>query len=250
MSEIREMQLHIVAMMSKVDALLREQKIPYVLLGGSALGAVRHKGFIPWDDDMDIGVFRKDFDRTEDLLSKLTGYVYEKAENHIIPDAPVGHLHLCNEQYSIDNAPTIDVFALDKVPSDKNSQRKLRFIANIHHLCVLRRPPKNRGFLKKCFIACVLFVIPKRMWDKIQKKTLNYIIALNEKDFSCIGNIFGAWTEKEYFDSSVYIERIELDFEGLKLPVSKNYDLYLSQMYGDYMTLPPIEKRVPRHRIF
>ena len=84
MSEIREMQLEIVSMMKEVDALFTEHNIKYTLLGGSVLGSIRHNGFIPWDDDMDIGVLRKDFDQAEQLLSKNKKYVYETAEKHII----------------------------------------------------------------------------------------------------------------------------------------------------------------------
>ena len=157
MSEIREMQLEIVSMMKEVDALFTEHNIKYTLLGGSVLGAIRHNGFIPWDDDMDIGVLRKDFDQAEQLLSKNKKYVYEAAEKHIIPDAPIGHLHLVNEKYAIENSPTIDLFALDKVPSEKRARKRLRLIANLHHLSVLRLPPRNRGKIQRIIIKIILF---------------------------------------------------------------------------------------------
>ena len=65
-----------------------------------------------------------------------------------------------------------------------------------------------------------------------------------------IGNIWGFWTEKEYFPKEVY-ENITLhDFEGMRLPIPADYNKYLSQMYGKYMELPPEEKRVPKHREF
>ena len=89
---------------------------------------------------------------------------------------------------------------------------------------------------------------PKKVWSFIQRKTLEYIVKLNNKNFTDIGNIFGAWTEREYFNSSIYLETVKSSFEDLKLPIPKQYDFYLSQMYGDYMQLPPLEKRVPRHR--
>ena len=69
--ELRQLQLETTEMMGNVHEVLASNQIRHYLLGGSALGAVRHKGFIPWDDDMDIGVFRKDFEKTEQLLSDM-----------------------------------------------------------------------------------------------------------------------------------------------------------------------------------
>lgn len=250
MTEIREMQLEIVKMMENVDSLFSDNGIAYTLLGGSVLGAVRHKGFIPWDDDMDIGVFRDDFDNAEKLLSQMSEYVYERAENHIVPDAPIGHLHLVNEKYPIENSPTIDVFALDKVPSDEKARKQLRRVANLHHLCVLRKAPKNRGKVKRMIVSALLIFIPNCVWNRVQKYTLGKIEKLNGKNFSCIGNIFGAWTEREYFDASIYKETERIQFENLQLPCPKNVDFYLSQLYGNYMQLPPKEKQVPKHREF
>lgn len=250
MTEIRKMQLEIVKMISEIDRLFKSNGIKYTLLGGSVLGAVRHKGFIPWDDDMDIGVFRPDFERVEKLLSDFKSFVYERAENHIVPDAPIGHLHVVNDEYKIENSPTIDVFALDNVPENEKSRKKLRFYANIHHLAVLRRPPEHRGKLKRLAVQFLLKIISKKHWDKIQKKTFEKIMTLCNQKTGFVGNIWGFWTEKEYFPEIIYENITEHDFENLKLPIPADFDTYLSQMYGNYMELPPPEKRVPKHRSF
>lgn len=246
---IREMQLDIVEMMKDLDILFEKNGIKYTLLGGSVLGAIRHKGFIPWDDDMDIGVFREDFEKAEELLSTFKPYTYETTTRHIIPDAPIGHLHLVNEKYPIGMSPTIDIFALDYVPSEKKEQKKLRFIANIHHLAVLRRAPQNRGKLNRFVFGVLIKIIPNKLWDRIQTKSLNKIINYT-KSKNMIGNIFGFWTEKEYFMSEIYENLEKYQFENLLLPIPKEYDLYLTQLYGDYMQLPPVEKRVPKHKNF
>ena len=250
MSTLREMQLEIVEMIKVIDSVFEQNEIRYLLLGGSVLGAVRHGGFIPWDDDVDIGIFREDFDKAESLLKNLSSYVYENAEKHIVPDLPCGHLHLVNDLYPIDNSPTIDVFALDYIPEDKNVWKELRFYAYIHHVSVLRRAPRNRGLLPKILIGTVLFFIPNKIWDIIQKKSLEKVLAYarGKKDF--IGNIWGYWTEKEYFPANIYENTVKAKFENLMLPIPSEYDVYLTQMYGNYMELPPEEKRVPKHRSF
>ncbi|MBP3206811.1 MAG: LicD family protein [Campylobacter sp.] len=131
MQNLRQMQLEMVKMIDQINKLFKENDIRYTLLGGSVLGAIRHKGFIPWDDDMDIAVWRKDFEKAENLLANLKPYTYEFARKHIIPDAPTGHLHLINEKYTLELSPTIDVFALDMVPNNKIERKKVQFMANI-----------------------------------------------------------------------------------------------------------------------
>ena len=250
MTEIRKMQLEIVYMMSDINALFNKNSIKYTLLGGSVLGAIRHNGFIPWDDDMDVGVFRVDFEKVEKLLSSMKKYVYEPAETHSVPDAPIGHIHVVNNTYKIENSPTIDVFALDYVPDDKKNQKKLRFYANIHHLAVLRRAPKNRGKIKRILFQFLLNTISEKSWDKIQRLSLKKIMEFCKNQNTWIGNIWGFWTEKEYFPREVYENLVVHDFEGMQLPIPADYNKYLSQMYGNYMELPPEEKRVPKHREF
>lgn len=247
MEDLRNMQLEIVNMLKDVDKVLSENNIHYVLMGGSVLGAIRHKGFIPWDDDADIGVFRKDFEKTEKLLSELKQYTYDFADNHIIPDAPVGHLKLVNDNYKINFCPNIDVFPLDKVPSSKFKIKFLRIVANFYDLSNRRIPPKNRGKFNKIFFGIILKIVPNKIWDFIKKLSSSYIKNMSNKNYKNTGNIFGAWTEKEYFPTEIYSESVYADFENISLPIPKNYDFYLTQLYGNYMELPPEHKRIPKH---
>lgn len=247
MSRIREMQEELIRMIDDVDRLFGEHGIRYTLLGGSVLGVVRHGGFIPWDDDMDIGIFRKDFGRAESLLAQMKQYLYECSENHIVPDAPVGKFHLVNEKYPIDNSPTIDVFPLDAVPDNPQEWKKLRVLANIHHITVRRRAPKNHGRLVKIIFSVFLAVTPKKLLRLLNRWSLKKMLAYDGQGCHHTGNIYGAYTEREYFPTEIYAETVRMNFEGLSLPVPKEYDRYLSQLYGDYMKLPPEEQRVPKH---
>lgn len=250
MSEIRQMQEELVRMISDVDRLLNENGIQYTLLGGSVLGAVRHGGFIPWDDDMDIGIFRKDFARAEQLLSQIRPYQYEFADNLIIPDVPMGHLHFVNETYPIENSPTIDVFPLDTVPDNPRKWKKLRIIAGIRILVSIKRAPKNHGKFSKIVSLAFLKFAPKWLYGFLKRWSLKKILSYGNHGYRYTGNIFGAWTEREYFPTEVYAEHERKNFEGLLLPIPKDYNRYLSQLYGDYMKLPPEHERVPRHRSF
>ena len=248
MQNLRQMQLEMVKMIDQINKLFKENDIRYTLLGGSVLGAIRHKGFIPWDDDMDIAVWRKDFEKAENLLANLKPYTYEFARKHIIPDAPTGHLHLINEKYTLELSPTIDVFALDMVPNNKIERKKVQFMANIFHATVYRKPPKNRGKFNK-FIFTIFFAItPNFVLDILENLSYKYILNLQNKNYENLGNMFGAYNIKEDFKAEIYENLTFAKFENLELPIPKNYDFYLTQLYGDYMKLPPIEKRVPKHK--
>ena len=210
MEDLRNMQLEMVKMIANIDKLFRENDIKYTLLGGSVLGAVRHKGFIPWDDDMDIAVWRKDFEKVEKLLSNLDGFIYDFAQtNQIARHYPIGKLHLVNEQYSIDFSPTIDIFALDKVP---NNTLSVKFLNLIVFLC--RAATKRES--KKPIKHFIFTNTPKIILDFIQKITYNYIINLNKKNYENLGNVFGAWKTKEYFLANIYENLIFVEFEDLK----------------------------------
>ena len=248
MTNLRDTQLEMVKMVAEVDKLFKENGIKYTLLGGSVLGAIRHKGFIPWDDDMDIAVWRKDFEKAENLLSNLKNYTYEFAQKHIIPDAPTGHLRLINEKYPIELSPNIDFFALDKVPSDKKERKKVQFMANIFHATVYRKPPKNRGKFNKFIFTIFFGIAPNFVLDILQNLSYKYMLNLQNKNYENLGNIFGAYSLKEDFKAEIYENLTLAEFENLKLPIPKDYDFYLTQMYGDYMKLPPIEQQKPKHK--
>ena len=247
MNNIRSLQLQTVAMMREVDAVFRANDIRYTLLGGSVLGAIRHTGFIPWDDDMDIGILRQDYDKAERLLAMLQSYTYEYAEKHIIPDAPVGHLRFSKDLSNLASSPTIDVFALDYVPSIESGRQRFRLMANIYHACVLRRAPKNRGVLKRLVLKILFACLPNVFLDYLQAFSKKKLLDPRLKKQCHIGNIFGAWGEKEYFHQDVYMDLTLVTFEGLELPIPRGYDRYLSQLYGHYMQPPPVEQRVPKH---
>ena len=245
--ELRQLQLETTEMMGNVHEVLASNQIRHYLLGGSALGAVRHKGFIPWDDDMDIGVFRKDFEKTEQLLSDMgEQYVYEHAEKHIIPDAPIGHIRLKVDNHSLDQLPTIDIFALDRIPDNRILEKIQRICATAYHLCVLRRPSENRGKVNR-IISKVITSLPDCILDGIQRILYTVIVHWNKKETKRIGNLFGYWTTKETVDKACFGEPELLPFENLVLPVPSKPDEYLRSLYGDYMQLPPEEERVSHH---
>ncbi|MBP3206810.1 MAG: LicD family protein [Campylobacter sp.] len=111
-----------------------------------------------------------------------------------------------------------------------------------------RKPPKNRGKFNK-FIFTIFFAItPNFVLDILENLSYKYILNLQNKNYENLGNMFGAYNIKEDFKAEIYENLTFAKFENLELPIPKNYDFYLTQLYGDYMKLPPIEKRVPKHK--
>lgn len=247
MSKIMEMQEELIRMIADVDRLFGEHGIQYTLLGGSVLGAVRHGGFIPWDDDMDIGIFRKDFARAESLLAQMNQYLYEYSDNLIIPDTPIGRLHFASGTQTIENSPTIDVFPLDAVHDNPKKWKNLRVIANLYLFTSRGLPIRNHGKVLRMFSSAFLIITKKNLLKLLNKWSFKRMLAHGKRGYHHTGNIYGAYTEREYFPTEIYTETIRMNFEGLSLPVPKEYDRYLSQLYGDYMKLPPEEQRVPKH---
>lgn len=246
--ELKKLHIHILQMMKEVDSLFKKNGIFYVMVGGSVLGAVRHKGFIPWDDDIDICILRNDVEKAEKLLSQLENYQYETMEKHIIPDEPCGHLHYVKDGYTLETSPTIDLFALDAVPNENNKKltKRFMFFANVHHVCVYRHVPKNRGTFRKIAVGFLLLLFPKKILDLLQEWSIKKIVTFDTKDSHWLGNVFQG--QKEFFHENVYLETVDAEFEDSKFPIPKDFDTYCKKLYGNYMTLPPLEERRPKHR--
>ncbi|MDR0682152.1 MAG: LicD family protein [Dysgonamonadaceae bacterium] len=251
MPTIRDMQEKEIIMMLEIDALLKDNNIQYWLLGGSVLGSIRHQGFIPWDDDMDIGIMRKDVDKTEILIASLKDYVYESIDSPMpftFPNLPIGHIHYVDENYPISNSPTIDVFALDGMPANVFLRKIQRFWADVYLLCMYQHTSTNRGYLIKLATTIALFITPKIIFNFLQKTALKIITHWDGEKSPMIVNLFGAWGKREIFNRDMFDGYTIGKFENMLLPLPVNPDIYLKSLYGDYMRLPPPEERTPKHR--
>lgn len=95
MDRLREYQLRLLSMLKQFDSFAKKNEIPYFLLGGNALGAVRHKGFIPWDDDVDIGLYQDDYEKMAQIINQQMdqSFVFYNEGENPFPDAPIGKLY-------------------------------------------------------------------------------------------------------------------------------------------------------------
>lgn len=226
--------------------------LKYFLIAGTLIGAVRHKGFIPWDDDVDIEMPREDYDRfvREFNVANYKVVTHENTKNYFYPYAKVFDTRtILDEKMRVkyDNGVGIDVFPIDSLSDnfeeDEKNWKKIKFYRDIISAKLFWL--KGMNPVKRCCARLIAaFFNGKKVAEKITRIASAYKGQKTQKSGVAV---WGYGRDKERFDSDVYSERILMDFEGHQLYCSKQYDKILTQVYGDYMTPPPVEKRSSTH---
>ena len=246
---IRQLQLSILDILVKVDKTCREHGLTYYLAAGSMLGAVRHKGCIPWDDDIDIAMPRKDYDiliehSHEWLPQPLEFLCYENTKTFPgtfgkIVDSSTTLIE--RKHHSYVGGIYIDVFPLDSMVDSKLKQRKHMFFYSlytkiIYLLC--RDPYKHgKGIHSWLPLICQRFISLSTIMNKIlclQKEYSNVQTEL------VIDHDFGM---KGIMCQEIYGSPKEVEFEGFRFYGVERPNDYLSALYGDYMTIPSGNKQ-------
>ena len=252
---LKEIQLEIIDVVMKFCA---DNGLKCWLNGGTLLGAVRHKGYIPWDDDIDLGMLRPDYDKFMAMFNeKNERYKFVSAEIDSESFVYFGKvLDTSTVLYEPDEkgdklSVYIDIFVMDNAPIDEAEQKKMFRRRNILFVCNLGRKlpvflkPTRGGFLRRIAVSlfrAVLRVFPRHYFVKeLVKNAKRYAY----QDTGFVGDFVGL------HNAVIRRERLEemtgLDFEGRKYNAPVGYDEWLTLLYGDYMQLPPAEKRVSTH---
>lgn len=234
-STLRRHQLRMLDMLKYVDKICSEHNIKYWLSSGTCLGAIRHCGFIPWDDDVDIEMLAEDYDRLKAALPADGPVAWHDADNdpnYFFPFAKLRDKHseiMENNpwnQYYNQHGIYIDVFRL--YPS---GSRKIDAMANwYHHRFVLGVAKRRRTLLGRLALRPCVWLM-----NKVITPVCRRLTAINSR--GQLRHHIGSEYLKPRRLEDVK-ETVRVPFEGLMLPVPKGYDSYLRGIYGDYMRLP------------
>ena len=257
LEEVRSLQMYELDILKEVDRVCKKNEITYYLGEGTLLGAIRHKGFIPWDDDIDILMPREEWIRFRKACEKELnpGYkiqFYDNVEQYWVQSPKVRMLAETEfkqrklKNYTKDIGPYIDIFILDYSPGDlKEEERRDRIIKRFRRLIFLKTGfSKPKNWKQKIAKILLKFVKTQTIHKWIEKVATKY----NCKENAYYCN-FGSYypIRKEMIPVSSFGEPKYVEFEGCMLPVPQEADAVLTTIYGDYMKLPPKEKQVAKH---
>ena len=260
--ELRKLQLCELEILKDIVKICDKHNLVYYMMGGTFLGAIRHKGFIPWDDDIDISLNRDDYEKLFEILEKELPNKYvidnfykndkcityaSRIEN---PNIKINERAATVEQ--IRNA-WIDVFPLDGMPNNY-------FVRKIHQLRLLYlrmmfrystfslsvvQNKKHRPLHEKIlvYIGNHTNIEKKLNSNKCLKRLDKSLKKYKYKNSKYVVNFMGAYSFKEMFKKEIYDNYQKYQFEDTMLNAPKDYDTVLTQMYGDYMKLPDDSER-------
>lgn len=257
---LEEIQKESVQILSKIDLFCCNKGINYSIGYGSLIGAIRHQGFIPWDDDVDIIMTRPNYQRLVELHKEfsietgLSLYAPELGNCYVrISRITDNSKTVVNKYYQWTDEQTglwIDVFVIDGVKSLESFHEYQSLFHKCYMTCYSRLALfSNESLLDNCkrlvnSLRCC------RWWFVNREKAINRSMSTFDLSYdSCpfVGCYDSPYGDKDIYDKEVFSTYLRMPFENITVSVIANYDKYLVSLYGDYMTLPPVAKRVRGH---
>lgn len=256
--KIKKIQACEIDILRQIDRICRKYGLTYFAIGGTALGAVRHQGFIPWDDDIDIGMSRRDYEAFLKAVQKELPAGYHVQNFHTEPKTPFyfTKIRKDNTQFveyylkdcDIHHGIFVDIFPFDNVPENK-TLRNIHFrVSRILYQLYLAKSLKT---------VCSSRFERKENYKGVLRKILHFILTPIPKSwiFCCLDKCVQCFNNRDSAEISHIVRRRlrvflndlhpvrYLEFDGMQMPVPNNYDAYLKAQFGEYGALPPENKR-------
>lgn len=254
--ELRRIQQLELNCLEAIAHVCEKLDVEYFLIGGSALGAVRHGGFIPWDDDIDIGMTRKNYNKFINNASRLLPSNYHLQTPSISKNCPYFYskiridgtefVEYCNHRVNMHQGVYVDIFPFDEVPDDENENiRQFNTVKKLVRRFTLRQSPdvSSKPITMKeklqSYVRYILHLLCKlQSYDKLIERLELEFTKYNGTGQSSIACLNFPVRKTEYIRLEDLYPLIDYKFENIIVKVPNNYDKYLKTHYGDYMKLP------------
>lgn len=261
LQKLHEVELEI---LNKIDEICKKYNLSFQLSGGTLLGAIRHKGFIPWDDDIDLTMVREDYDKFIQVAPKELGdeyflqcydtddcyfpFIKIRKNNTVFNEDLIAHLD-CHKGIFV------DIFPFERIDNPHSLILRLRamMVKNIWDIILFKKKVyKSRRDMRHPIFDSILSILS---YNALKKWQVSLMKGANKKNGKYLCALCGGYNyTKDIHEYSQMIPTSMVTFEGKEFPTYNNPDHYLTHLYGThYMELPPLEKRVnhaPKEIIF
>lgn len=252
-NELRQLQLIELEMLIEVDRICRKHGINYSLAAGTLIGAVRHGGFIPWDDDLDVILLHDDYEKFVKVCeTELDTDRFFLQDYRTDPGYRWGYGKLRRkdteyiksgqEMLKQKTGICIDIFNFEYVPDEEKERKKfMRQMFCIRKSMYAAMGRKNeRSLLLRC-VYSLLYLIPKKLVYLVKNRICQKYNERHTGHVNCM--MLPLRKSPDGYPVSLFDNYIDMEFEGMNFMVASGYDMMLKMEYGDYMTLPPESER-------
>lgn len=255
LNHLHDLELMILKDFSKI---CEDYGLKYYMYAGSLLGAIRHKGFIPWDDDLDVVMFREDFEKFKKIFPTLRSDKYELLSNEtnedyfyyfakiMIKDTRFEEEWINQLNFHI--GINIDIFVLDDLSDNKISRKYQIMRSFLYNRLLITSNLKldNLSFFSRLVSHSLYYILNffNLNTSKMFNRSIKFLNNYSNRNSECVFDIAANANEyPQIFKKSDFGNGVKVDFEDTKVNVPINYEVILESLYGDYMELPPEDKR-------